>query len=150
LLPDLPHAHHATTPELLLRFPSPLSLHFLLCFPQIVDLRRKLFLTAFVLSIDTSAGSSKLLRLIIGCVVSGTYVALLTFARPYKRLDDLQLAALSNLLLTIIFALGIIIKVCNDGGCLALIGVASPNSAALLVILLTVFLVLVSILTIVF
>jgi hypothetical protein len=116
-----------------------------------VDLARKLFLTAFVLFIDTSAGSSRILRLIIGGVVSGTYVALLTFARPYKRFDDLQLAAFSNLLLTIIFALSIIIKVCTDDGwCSALIGLAGPDGAALLVVLLTKFLLLVSIATIVF
>jgi hypothetical protein len=83
--------------------------------------------------------------------VSGTYVALLTFARPYKRFDDLQLAAFSNLLLTNIFALSIIIKVCTDDGwCSALIGLAGPDGAALLVVLLTVFLLLVSIATIAF
>jgi hypothetical protein len=112
---------------------------------------RKLFLTAFVLFIDTSSGSSKILRLIVGCVVFGTYLALLTFARPYKRFDDLPLAAFSNLLLTIIFALTIIIKVCNeDGSCLALIGLAGSDGAALLVVLLTVLILLVSIVTIAF
>jgi hypothetical protein len=83
-------------------------------------------------------------------VVSGTYLALLTLARPYKRFDDLQLAALSNLLLTIVFTLSIIIKVCNDSSCSELIGLASPDGAALLVVLLTVCLLLVSIATIAF
>jgi hypothetical protein len=120
-------------------------------FWEVLDLARKLFLTTFVLFIDTASGTNRILRLLMGGVVSGTYLALLTFAQPYKRSDDLQLAAFSNLLLMFIFAMCIIIKLCDsDNSCSLLIGLAGPDVAVLLVVLLTISLLVVSIAVIAF
>jgi hypothetical protein len=118
--------------------------------PKVLDLARKLFLTTFVLFIDTASGTTRILRLVIAGVVSGTYLALLSMARPYKRFDDLQIAAFANLLLTLIFALSIIIKVCEDGLCSELIGLPDSYGATLLVVLLTIALLIVSVATIAF
>jgi hypothetical protein len=119
-------------------------------FWEMIDLVRKLFRTTFIHFIDTSSGSSRILRLITGAAVSGTYLALLAFARPYQRFDDLQLAALANLLLTLIFTLSIVIKLCNDFSCSDLIGVFGSDGAISLVILLTAILLSVFIATIAF
>jgi hypothetical protein len=115
-------------------------------FWEVLDLARKLFLTPFVLFIDTASSTNRILRIIIGGVVSGTYLALLMFAQPYKRFDDLKLAAFSNLLLMFICAMSIITKLCDDSdnSCSLLIGLAGPDGAALLVVLLTISLLVVS------
>eukprot|EP00592_Proboscia_alata_P029406 CAMPEP_0194446598 /NCGR_PEP_ID=MMETSP0176-20130528/128522_1 /TAXON_ID=216777 /ORGANISM="Proboscia alata, Strain PI-D3" /LENGTH=1028 /DNA_ID=CAMNT_0039273333 /DNA_START=1712 /DNA_END=4799 /DNA_ORIENTATION=+ len=74
---------------------------------DIVDLYRKLFLTCFVIFIDTEEGSTKIFRLMIGAIVSFTYLAIVAVNDPYERNDDYFLACGSNLLLSISFVLGL-------------------------------------------
>ena len=67
---------------------------------------RKLFLSALILFVDTEQGSSRILRLVIAVVVSNMYLCILAVARPFKRLDDMYLACVANLLLTCSFISG--------------------------------------------
>ena len=85
-------------------------------------------------------------------VISGTFLALLVLVRPYKRVDDLQLAALCNLLLTCTFALGVVIKVCVDDEdlCPQLVGIDSARGAAVIVVVLMASLLMVALLAAVF
>eukprot|EP00592_Proboscia_alata_P014816 CAMPEP_0194398342 /NCGR_PEP_ID=MMETSP0174-20130528/126050_1 /TAXON_ID=216777 /ORGANISM="Proboscia alata, Strain PI-D3" /LENGTH=457 /DNA_ID=CAMNT_0039194625 /DNA_START=1434 /DNA_END=2803 /DNA_ORIENTATION=+ len=102
---------------------------------DIVDLYRKLFLTCFVIFIDTEEGSTKIFRLmigkvnvkygvltpptfenLIGAIVSFTYLAIVAVNDPYERSDDYFLACGSNLLLSISFVLGLMTHICNNGG----------------------------------
>jgi len=88
-------------------------------FWEVLDLFRKIFLTGFIMFIETEEGSSRIFRLIIAIVISTFYFGLLALARPYKRNDDLYLSYGSNMLLVFCFLLGILIQICGpeDGSC---------------------------------
>ena len=83
-------------------------------FWDIVDIMRKIFLTGFINLIDIEEGSSRALRLIVAASISAMYMGVLALTRPYKRLDDLFLAYLSNLLLVLTFISGIILQQCEE------------------------------------
>lgn len=93
---------------------------------EVVDLVRKLLLTAVIIFVDVEYGSSKILRLVIAAIVSVAYLAVIAVAHPFRRSDDLYLACLSNLLLTCCFISGIVIQICEGGddnlACKELIG----------------------------
>eukprot|EP00961_Rhodomonas_salina_P006487 88046-Rhodomonas_salina.2 len=131
------------------RFPPP----HLLALRQVVDLARKLFLTALILFVDTEVGDSKLLRLVIAVIVTAMYLALLALARPFKRPEDLYLACTSNLLLACCFVSGIAIKLCEQGAwlpvtCHAFLGLSTAYDTNVFVIVLTVVMLVVALLVI--
>jgi hypothetical protein len=90
-------------------------------FWDVIDTLRKLFLTGFIILIDIREGSSKILRLVVVIIASALFLCALTLVRPYKRMDDLYLAVVSNMLLIGIFTFGVVIKLCegddSDGMC---------------------------------
>jgi hypothetical protein len=91
---------------------------------ELVDLVRKLILTAMIIFVDMEYGSSKILRLVIAAIISVAYLTILAVTHPFRRADDLYLACLSNLLLACCFISGIVIQICDrndNSGCLELI-----------------------------
>ena len=82
-------------------------------FWDIIDTIRKIFLTGFIMFLDSREGSDKVLRLVVAAVLSGLYIGILALARPYKRLDDLYLATISNMILLCCFVAGVILQICN-------------------------------------
>jgi hypothetical protein len=83
-------------------------------FWDIFDTMRKIILIGFITLIDLQYGYNKLLRLVMANIISVFYTCILLVYRPYKRNDDYNLAFLSNFLLICCFALGIVLKLCND------------------------------------
>ena len=79
-----------------------------------IDLWRKIFLSGFIMFIDTQEGSTKILRLVIAATVSTVYLAIIAISRPYKKKNDLHLAFISNLLLTSCFSAGAILRLCDE------------------------------------
>jgi len=71
-------------------------------------------LTGLIIFIDSEGGSDRIFRLIVGILICVIYGIFLSRARPYKRNDDLDLAILSNLLLTCCFVVSIIIHQCKE------------------------------------
>ena len=112
-----------------------------LLFWEVVDLLRRLVLTSIILFVDTEHGSSKMLRLVLGTIISAMYLGILALARPYKRLDDLYLACLSNMLLACCFVSGIAIKLCEEGSwaddCYAFTSFTNTYRSTVFVIVLT-------------
>ena len=106
-------------------------------FWEIADTARKLILTSFVLFVDTNLGSRKLLRTCIATFVSSMYLAVLALARPFKRDSNLYLACTSNLLLICCFMSGIVVKLCEDWDCYAIVGFNNSVAASSIVILLS-------------
>ena len=109
---------------------------------EAIDLWRKLFLVSFILFVDTANGSSRVMRLVIATIVSSLYLTILSIARPYKRKLDDSLSQFACLLLTCCFALGIPLKLCEEGQwgnqtCLAFTGITSSLRASVLVIVIT-------------
>lgn len=82
-------------------------------FWDIIDTVRKIFLTGFIMFLDSREGSDKVLRLVVAAVSSGLYIGILALARPYKRLDDLYLATISNMILLCCFVSGVILQICK-------------------------------------
>ena len=83
-------------------------------FWDIIDTIRKTFLTGFIMFIDSREGSEKVLRLVVAAILSVLYIGILALARPYKRLDDLYLATISNMILLCCFVAGVILQLCNS------------------------------------
>ena len=83
-------------------------------FWKIIDVVRKITLTGLILFIDREEGSERVLRLLIATVIYIFYGTILSRARSYKRKDDLDLAILSNMLLTCCFLVGIVIYQCKE------------------------------------
>jgi len=108
---------------------------------EVVDLLRRLVLTSIILFVDTEHGSGKMLRLVLGAMISAMYLGILALARPYRRPDDLYLACLSNILLACCFVSGIAIKLCEEGSwedsCYALTSFANSYQSTVFVIILT-------------
>eukprot|EP00961_Rhodomonas_salina_P034823 469002-Rhodomonas_salina.3 len=115
---------------------------------EVVDMARKLILTALILFVDTAEGSTRMLRLVIAAIILAMYLALLAVVRPCKRGDDLHRACLSNLLLNCCFVSGFAIKLCDDGAwkeqtCESLIGTADSCCATEFVVVLTIIMLVV-------
>ena len=90
-----------------------------------IDTIRKLFLVGLIMFFDREEGSTKIFRLVVATVISGSYICVLSLARPYKEKDDLYLSILSNMFLLCSFASGVIMKLCEDdesGTCQRFIG----------------------------
>lgn len=108
---------------------------------EVIDLWRKMFLTSMILFIDTSEGSSKLLRLTVAIVVSALYLSLLALVRPFRRVDDGALACAANLMLICAFASGMVLQLCEEGRwsetCHAFVGLSSSYSASAFVVVLS-------------
>jgi len=117
-------------------------------FWDIVETMKKLFLSGFIMFVDKREGSTKIFRLIIACVVTALYTVILLLARPYKKADDLYLAAISNFALICYFATGIILHLCDDNeACEEYIGLDLDSySASLLVVCLIFGMVIISVL----
>ena len=120
-----------------------------LLFWEVVDLLRRLVLTSIILFVDTEHGSGKMLRLVLGALVSAMYLGILALARPYRRPDDLYLACLSNILLACCFVSGIAIKLCEEGSwasnCYDYTSFANSYWSTLFVIILTCIMLLASV-----
>jgi hypothetical protein len=106
---------------------------------EIIDLVRKVLLTAIIIFINVEPGSSRILRLVIAAIISGAYLAAIAVAHPFRRADDLYLACLANLLLTCCFISGIVIQICegeDDRACLEYIGLGLDwySSTVLLIV----------------
>ena len=67
---------------------------------EFIDVARKICLTGLIIFIDSEGGSDRIFRLLVAILICVIYGIFLSRARPYKRNDDLDLAILSNLLLT--------------------------------------------------
>jgi hypothetical protein len=124
-------------------------------FWDIVDTYRKIFLTGAIILIDPEEGSNKLLRLVVAIVISMLYHSILLAYHPYKRLDDYNLAFLSNFLMICCFVLGVILKLCTDndqdddgnntGSCNQFIGLSLDSyKASILVVVLSLGMLLVT------
>ena len=116
-------------------------------FWDIVDTWRRLVLTGFIMFFDKNNGSEKIFRLALATIISSVYLGILAYARPYKRSDDFHLAFVSNLMLIIIFVLGIVLKLCEadgdeddaSGTCNRFIGMSlDSKSSSMLVVLLSI------------
>lgn len=81
---------------------------------DVLDTMRKILLTGFINFIDMREGSNKILRLIVAAIVSIIFVILLLYTRPYKRVDDLGLSIVANVVLTCTFVMSIILHLCSD------------------------------------
>ena len=81
---------------------------------EFIDIVRKICLTGLIIFIDTEGGSDRIFRLLVAILICVIYAIFLSRARPYKRNDDLNLAILSNLLLTCCFVVSIIIHQCKE------------------------------------
>ena len=81
---------------------------------DVLDTMRKIFLTGFINFIDRREGSKKILRLIVAAIVSIIFVILLLYTRPYKRVDDLGLSIIANVVLICTFVMSIILHLCSD------------------------------------
>jgi len=81
---------------------------------EFIDVVRKICLTGFIIFIDSEGGSDRIFRLLVAILICVIYGIFLSRARPYKRNDDLDLAILSNLLLTCCFVVSIIIHQCKE------------------------------------
>eukprot|EP00555_Chaetoceros_dichaeta_P002211 CAMPEP_0198252350 /NCGR_PEP_ID=MMETSP1447-20131203/2848_1 /TAXON_ID=420782 /ORGANISM="Chaetoceros dichaeta, Strain CCMP1751" /LENGTH=497 /DNA_ID=CAMNT_0043937557 /DNA_START=1419 /DNA_END=2912 /DNA_ORIENTATION=+ len=81
---------------------------------EFIDVVRKICLTGLILFIDSEGGSDRIFRLLVAILICVIYGIFLSRARPYKRNDDLDLAILSNLLLTCCFVVSIIIHQCKE------------------------------------
>ena len=75
-------------------------------FWEVIDVERKVLLSALILFLDTEQGSSRMLRLVLATVISIMYLGILAVARPFKRTDDMYLACLANILLSCCFVSG--------------------------------------------
>jgi len=101
-------------------------------FWEVLDMIRKISLTGLIIFVDTEEGADKILRLVIATGICIVYGTILSHARPYKRKDNLQLAILSNMLLTCCFLVGIIIHQCKEGeddNCKKLFGLSNSYQA---------------------
>jgi len=109
---------------------------------DIFDIVRKVFLTGLIMFVDPEEGSSRVLRLILATVVSSLYMSILSYACPYKRTDDFQLAIISNMLLICCFTLGIIVQLCDNDNdlCKKKIGLSFNSfKATVVAVVLTLF-----------
>lgn len=104
-------------------------------FWDVVDTWRRLFLTGCIMFFDTREGSNRIFRLTLATIISSFYLGILAFSRPYKRTDDLYLAFVSNFLLIMLFVLGIILQICEEGDstCRQFVGMSLDSSRASLV-----------------
>ena len=75
-------------------------------FWDVIDVMRKLVLSALILFVDTEQGSSRVLRLVLASIISTMYSCILAVARPFKRSDDMHIACLANLFLALTFISG--------------------------------------------
>jgi hypothetical protein len=84
-------------------------------FWDVIDNLRKMLLNGFITRLVVNEGSNKLLfRLIVASTVSGLYLAVLAFSRPYTRKGDFQLAVIASLLLLCSFTAGVILHLCKE------------------------------------
>mmetsp|Transcript_13594 Transcript_13594/g.16004 ORF Transcript_13594/g.16004 Transcript_13594/m.16004 type:complete len:461 (-) Transcript_13594:357-1739(-) len=81
---------------------------------EFVDVVRKILLTGLVIFIDVEGGNERILRLLVAIVICMVYSSIITIACPYKRMDDLNLAIISNMILTFCFVAGVIIHQCKE------------------------------------
>ena len=123
-------------------------------FWDVVDLWRKIFLTALVLFIDPEEGSNRFLRLIAATMVSALYLAALGLAQPYQSYSDFVVAMLSSLLLTCGFALSTVVKLCEKGrwaeSCEAFTMLKDSYDASVLTVILSLTMVIFALIVVVF
>ena len=78
---------------------------------EVVEIVRRLIITAVLLAIPSTQGMTRLAIALVTCFL---YLILLFTVRPFKRLDDMIIAASSNVLLVFTFLTSIFVKVFDD------------------------------------
>jgi len=108
----------------------------------VLDMLRKMMLTAFILLIDIEYGATKILRIIVAGIISAGFLTALALAHPHKRRDDFFLAVTANLLLVCCFVSAVAIKLCEDDqdvlwatDCFELVGLHSSVQATLVMLI---------------
>ena len=119
---------------------------------EMVELVQKLVLTNFLLFVNfDNSGSNKLLRLFIGLLVALFGLTVQLAAQPFRKRTDDAIASVVRLMLVLFFVLGIMVKLCDTEGantvhnllgaqvaasdfCFTLIGVATTEAVAWLIL----------------
>lgn len=98
------------TPSLVQRAAAPLSREYepLSYYWEVLELLRRLVLSAFVLAIPAEIA---MLRLVVGLVTCFLYLLLLFIVKPFRRLDDLIVAICSNVLLVFTFLTAALVNI---------------------------------------
>ena len=78
---------------------------------EVIEITRRLVLCAVVLAIPTT---QSLMRLAVAMVACFVYLTGLTVVKPFKRADDLIIAAASNVLLIFTFLVAFLVKIFDD------------------------------------
>ena len=128
---------------------------------EMVELVQKLVLTNFLLFVNfEESGSNKLLRLFLGLLIALSGLTVQLIAQPFRKRTDDAIASVVRLMLVLFFILGIMVKLCDTEGpntvhnlldakieaskfCFALVGVATTEAVAWLIIVAGLFVVLV-------
>lgn len=83
---------------------------------EMVELVVKLCLTNVLLFINFDSGSSRLLRLFAGLLISVFALTIQLALRPFRKTTDDAIASVVRLLLVLFFVLGIMVKLCDSEG----------------------------------
>ena len=128
---------------------------------EMVELSQKLVLTNFLLFVNfEESGSNKLLRLFLGLLIALSGLTVQLIAQPFRKRTDDAIASVVRLMLVLFFILGIMVKLCDTEGpntvhnlldakieaskfCFELVGVATTEAVAWLIIVAGLFVVLV-------
>lgn len=87
---------------------------------EMVELTTKLLLTNFLLFVNFESGSDKFLRLFIGLLIAIFAFTMQLVLRPFRRASDDAIASVVRLLQVLFFVLGIMVKLCETEGPLAI------------------------------
>lgn len=116
---------------------------------EMVELTTKLLLTNFLLFVNFESGSDKFLRLFIGLLIAIFALTTQLVLRPFRKASDDAIASVVRLLQVLFFVLGIMVKLCETEGPLAiyrlldakvedscgtLVGVATSYSVSVLIL----------------
>jgi hypothetical protein len=119
---------------------------------EMVELVQKLVLTNFLIFVNfEESGSNKLLRLFLGLLISLVGLTFQLIAQPFRKRTDNAIASVVRLMLVLFFVLGIMVKLCDTEGpntvhnlldakieaskfCFELVGVATTEAVAWLIL----------------
>ena len=87
---------------------------------EMVELTTKLILTNFLLFVNFESGSDKFLRLFIGLLIAIFAFTMQLVLRPFRKASDDAIASVVRLLQVLFFVLGIMVKLCETEGPLAI------------------------------
>ena len=120
---------------------------------EMVELGQKLVLTNFMLFVNfEESGSNKLLRLFLGLLIALSGLTVQLIAQPFRKRTDDAIASVVRLMLVLFFILGIMVKLCDiddpnaihglldaqidpSDFCPTLVGLATTEAVAWLIII---------------